>query len=72
MSWRQGRLQEADRQLLERAGVATEGRIIVQFFPPELENTLAMLEQRFAGRDAAQIRKTIFGLRRPAPATSST
>lgn len=64
MSWRQGRLVEADRELLRRAGIATEEKILVQFYPPEVENALAALEKQFAGREAHQIRQTVFGVRR--------
>lgn len=63
MSWRSGSLKEADQQLLERAGVSTENKIVVQFFPPEVENRLVELEQRFANRKQGEIRKTRFGVR---------
>jgi len=63
MSWRSGNLQEADQALLERAGISTDNKIVVQFFPPEVENRLAELEQRFANRKQSEIRKTRFGVR---------
>jgi hypothetical protein len=63
MSWRQGALRDADRALLERAGVPAGGRVIVQFYPPEVEQQLLQLEQAFRGLKADQIRKTRFGVR---------
>jgi hypothetical protein len=63
MSWRQGDLAEADRELLEKAGVQTDGKIVVQFIPPDLENTLARLELDYRDRAATEIRKTHFALR---------
>ena len=63
MSWRSGRLQDADRELLRRAGVPTEGKIVVQFYPADVENALALLEKQFQGLDAHQIRKTVFAVR---------
>ena len=63
MSWRSGRRQEADRSLLTRAGIALGGRLVVQFYPSEVENRLAQIELDFAGRQAGEIRKTRFGVR---------
>lgn len=63
MSWRQGRLKDADRTLLERAGISTSGKVLVQFFPAAVENTLAGLEKQYRGVDADRIRKTVFGVR---------
>ena len=63
MTYRSGQLKAFDRQLLERAGIRTEGRIIVQFFPPKLEGQLAYLERQRAGnRPLAEIRKTVFAV----------
>jgi hypothetical protein len=68
MSWREGILQEFDRQLLARAGVETQGRILLQFYPKPVEDQLALLEQlemRKAGKTSLdEIRKTVFGVRR--------
>lgn len=63
MAWRDGALKEADRRLLTRAGVDVAGKVVVQFFPPELEQRLAALEQQFADRQPRSIRKTRFGVR---------
>ncbi|MEX0938760.1 MAG: hypothetical protein WDZ59_12940 [Pirellulales bacterium] len=65
MAWRTGSLKEADRELLQRAGILSEGRDILQFYPPEVEAQLAQVEQQHAGpRDIETIRKTVFGVRR--------
>jgi hypothetical protein len=71
-SWRKGSLQEADRQLLAKAGVDTNGKIIVQFFPQNTEDLLATIErqymqQRAPGRDIRTVRRTRFGVRTAGP-----
>jgi hypothetical protein len=63
MSWRQGNLKQADRELLAKAGINAPGRIIVQFYPAEIERQLAQLEVAFADRKPEQIRRTRFGVR---------
>ncbi|MBA4018273.1 MAG: hypothetical protein C0483_13985 [Pirellula sp.] len=64
MSWREGSpRREADRKLLELAGVSTTSKQLVQFLSPELEQKLAALEQSFAGRDPRTVRSTRFGVR---------
>lgn len=63
MSWRQGSLQQADRELLNRAGINHSGRIVVQFYPPETENQLAVIERDYRGLEPTQIRKTRFGVK---------
>ncbi len=64
MVWRGGRLQDLDRQLLTKAGVKTNGRILMQFYPKKVENELAALERKHRkdGR-IDKIKKTIFGVR---------
>jgi hypothetical protein len=50
-----------DRQLAAKAGVASKGEIILQFFPPETQAILFDLEQKRAGgRSPDQIRHTVF------------
>jgi hypothetical protein len=64
MTWRGGRLREFDTELLRSAGIATEGRMLVQFYPREVEEALASLERRNAGnRSPRDFQKTIFGVR---------
>ncbi len=63
MSWRQGNLKQADQQLLDRASVTSAGKLIVQFYPPDIETQLAQLELAFANRKPGEIRRTRFGLR---------
>jgi hypothetical protein len=65
-SWKEGTLKEADTQLMRLAGINTAGKILVQFYPAETENQLAYLEETFANRKGAEIRRTRFGVR-PAP-----
>ena len=64
-SWRDGTLQQADRQLLSRAGVDATGKIVLQFYPAETEELLAVVEAEFlkrlgSGRDIRTVRRTRF------------
>lgn len=62
--WQGGPFQEQDRTLLSRAGVESQGRLLCQFFSPELENRLAVLEQqKLNGQALKKVRRTIFGVR---------
>ena len=63
-TWKTGSLRQADFELLSRAGYSTQGRIPMQFYPPETENLLAYIEQQHMGdRPLETINKTIFGIR---------
>ncbi|HUY87930.1 MAG TPA: hypothetical protein VMV10_04265 [Pirellulales bacterium] len=62
-SWRHGKLAEADRELAQRAGIATAGKIVLQFYSRETEQELLRLEQEYRGLAASKIRKTVFGIR---------
>ena len=62
LTWRGGDLVEADRQLLSRAGVRSEGRIILKLLPPEVEAQLAHLEKAYARDQADQVRRTRFSI----------
>jgi hypothetical protein len=62
--WQGGRFREQDRALLAQAGIDTTGRVVCQFYPPEIENQLAVLEQQQQGSRALRdIKRTIFGVR---------
>lgn len=63
-SWRGGQLQEADKELLGNAGVNSSRGIMLQFYLPHVEESLAQAEQLYAGgRDVKEIRKTVFGVK---------
>lgn len=50
-----------DRQLAVKAGIADQGEIILQFFPPETQAILFELErQQAGGRKLEQIRHTVY------------
>lgn len=66
LTWRRGRdqLVEADRDLLKRAGVPVEDKLILKFLPPKVEALLAALEkQRADERGEKRVRKTVFDVR---------
>lgn len=65
--WRQdGPLQQYDAQLMRNAGVNIEGRQIIKFLTPELEDQLARLELQYALQknnrrvSAKEFAKTVF------------
>ena len=57
MTWSRGDLDEADQELLRRAGINTEGRTVFKFLPPEIEAQLATLERQFKNRASKDIRR---------------
>lgn len=64
MTWRSGELKKADRDLLRKTGLDPLGRLSVQFYPPDVEQTLGRLERAYAGdRELKDIRRTRFGVR---------
>ena len=63
LTWRNGEMQQADRDLFSRAGVDVGDSIVVKFLSPEVEKRLIDLENAHAGADAKRIKKTRFGVR---------
>jgi hypothetical protein len=63
MTWSRGDLDEADQELLNRAGINPEGRTVFKFLPPEIESQLATLERQFKNRASKDIRRTRFGVK---------
>ncbi len=52
--WQGGRFREQDRSLLAQAGINATGRVVCQFYPPDVENQLAVLEERERGGRASR------------------
>ncbi|HVC94804.1 MAG TPA: hypothetical protein VND64_13990 [Pirellulales bacterium] len=63
MSWRQGKMREADDELLRRAGVP-RAKHVLQFYSDAIEQTLLNLEVDFRGRQPGTIRKTRFAIKK--------
>ena len=66
MTWRDesSPLATFDRQLLERAGINTRRRVLLQFFPKDIERLLLTLEApQVKGHDPRSVLKTVFGVR---------
>ncbi len=63
LTWQAGRLREADDELLTRAGVDPQGRVVLKFLPPAVQRKLAELERAEAGSAADRVEKTCFGVR---------
>ncbi len=59
----QGRGRKAsDVALLKKAGLDVGDGVVIQFYPKQVENTLAQLEVRYRGRQPAEIRVTRFSV----------
>jgi hypothetical protein len=68
MTWTTGALKRFDRQLLQKASIPTQGRIIAQFYPQNVENVLANLEDSYMKQNGKshirQVKRTVFGVKR--------
>jgi hypothetical protein len=62
LTWRTGEMQKADVELLTRAGVDPEGRLILKFLPKRIEQDLYNLERGFQNAHPKEIRVTRFGV----------
>ncbi len=63
LTWRSGDLEQADRELLRKAGIQSKGRLVLKFLEREQERALEGPEKGFKDRDPGQVRKTVFGIR---------
>ncbi|MBN2579700.1 MAG: hypothetical protein JXB10_11980 [Pirellulales bacterium] len=63
LTWRSGELQKADRALLAKAGVDSQGKIILKFLRPEVEADLVAKEKTRAGGNRKKVLKTVFGVK---------
>jgi hypothetical protein len=63
LRWQSGGLQQADKELLAKAGIDAGNREIYKFLPPETEGKLVAKERERAGDRVKDIRKTKFGVR---------
>ncbi len=66
MSWQNANSAMAafDRQLLGKAGIKTQRRLVLQFYPKDVEMNLLQLEaEKGRGKDPRTFLKTIFGVR---------
>ncbi|MCH2589137.1 MAG: hypothetical protein MK004_11795 [Planctomycetales bacterium] len=64
MNWQSGSLRKTDHQLFKRAGINTQGAMVLHFYPSSTENMLAKLEKEFRNRNVKTIRRTIFSVRK--------
>jgi len=63
LTWLKGDLQTVEREILAKAGVEHEGKLILKFLPPSLETQLAEMEAIKAGANRGLVRATHFGVR---------
>ena len=62
LTWRNGEMQQADRELLTRAGVDVGDSIILKFLPHDTEGQLIIAERDYQGLTPKDIQKTRFGV----------
>ncbi len=65
MTWRGGDLQKFDRELLTKAGINVNNRLLMQFYPEEVEDRLAWIEQEHAQKQSKVVQeylKTVFAV----------
>ncbi|NUQ61333.1 MAG: hypothetical protein HUU20_02525 [Pirellulales bacterium] len=63
LTWRRSDLEQADRELFQRAGLNVEGRVVLKFLPAKTEQALLALETKAAGTHINDLRRTRFGIR---------
>ncbi len=63
IGWKKGTLLGLDRKLLVKAGINTNGKKILQFYPRDVEMQMLKLEQAYAGKNAPKILRTRFKIR---------
>jgi hypothetical protein len=63
MTWQGGARRRADVQLFEKAGIDVGQNVLMQFYPPEVEQILAKLELDYKKRALKDIRRTSIGTR---------
>jgi hypothetical protein len=66
MTWRGGTLQKFDQNLLRKAGINIANRLLMQFYPEDLENDLAIMEKAHADKQnkvLSEYLKTVFELK---------
>ncbi len=62
-TWKGGTRKTLDLQLFQKAKVDASNALIMHFYPPATENQLAVLEQQYKNRKAADIKKTYFAVK---------
>jgi len=62
LTWRNGEMQQADRDLFAKAGVEVGDRLILKFLPQKIELELMGLEKAFNNLTPKDIKKTRFGV----------
>ncbi len=62
--YKSGDLRQADRALAQKGGISTDGRIVFQFYTPEMYTQLLTLEnEKMGSHRIIEVRKTVFGVR---------
>ncbi len=61
--WKSGTLHAADRRLLRKAGIGSQGKKLEHYFPRVLQKELEKLEADYAGLKRDEIRRTRFRIR---------
>jgi len=67
MAWTSGELKKYDLALLSKTNIETTGRMVVHFYPRDVEERLAKIEQAFldaANRKEKELKETLFDVRK--------
>jgi hypothetical protein len=64
IGWKSGTLHAADRRLLLRAGINSNRKELIHYFPAETQRRMQQLERAYAGRDPREIHRTRFEIRK--------
>jgi hypothetical protein len=59
-TWQGGGRKDTDIKLFAKAGVNASNGTIFHFYPPDVENKMALLERQYKNRPANEIRRTYF------------
>ncbi|MGD9721725.1 MAG: hypothetical protein AB7O59_05440 [Pirellulales bacterium] len=60
ISWKDGTLYAADRRLLRKVGISSQGKELVHYLPLDLVERMEHLETEYGGKKIAEIRRTRF------------
>jgi hypothetical protein len=63
IGWKRGTLSGVDRKLLAKAGIHTEGKQLLHYYPLTAERQLVRIEYEFAKVPLDDIKRTRFGIR---------
>ncbi len=64
IGWKSGTLHAADRRLLLKAGINSNRKELIHYFPLETQRLMQQVERAYAGREPREIHRTRFEIRK--------